>query len=308
MKRAYREINFRGDTLATIEKVNQIIATYRRQGYLLTLRQVYYQMVAAGHIPNNDKEYKRLGDILNNARYAGLVDWDAIEDRTRNMYRKAYWDDPAHAVEAIAQQYAIDKWQDQEFHVEVWVEKEALAGIVRQVARELDVNSMACKGYMSASEMRVAALRMLEADNSGKQLALIHLGDHDPSGVDMTRDIRDRLQEFITADFGNELEVVRAALNMDQIEALNPPPNPAKLTDSRCASYLREFGDESWELDAIPPNELADLIRQQVRLYRDDDKWDAMVERENTEQNRLIACSDHWSEVEALLHTRENTP
>lgn len=302
MKRRYRDINLSPGSLAIVQRANQIIAEYQELGYVLTLRQLYYRFVAGGFIPNKDSEYDRLGSIIGKARYAGLVDWDAIEDRTRNLGANSHWDEPADIIDAAARGYAIDKWQDQDNLVEVWVEKEALAGIVSQVCRELDVNWMACRGYMSASEMRVAALRMIEAErDEARNTIILHLGDHDPSGIDMTRDIQDRLREFCEAHGQAGPAVRRIALNMDQVDAYQPPPNPAKLTDSRCAGYMARFGDESWELDALPPNDLADLIRNTVAEYRDDERFEAMRQREAEERENLTRCSEQWEDVVARL-------
>jgi hypothetical protein len=79
----YKDFNFRSASLSVIELANSIIAEYQAQGYDLTLRQLYYQFVARGIIPNSDAEYKKLGSVINDGRLAGLIDWDSITDRTR---------------------------------------------------------------------------------------------------------------------------------------------------------------------------------------------------------------------------------
>lgn len=131
--------NFSADRLQMIEKVNGVVAEYQKQGYSLTLRQVYYQMVARDIIPNNMRSYKNLGNLINDARLAGLIDWLAIEDRTRNLRGNSHWSTPGSVIESAAYSYRLDHWQGQQNYVEVWVEKDALIGIVGQICGKLDV-------------------------------------------------------------------------------------------------------------------------------------------------------------------------
>lgn len=296
----YVEKNFSVERLKTIRTVNQIIGEYAAQGFLLTLRQLYYQFVARDLIRNNLQEYKRLGDVVNDGRLAGLIDWEAIVDRTRNLKSLAHWDDPAEIVDACAKQFRVDKWADQPHRVEVWIEKDALVGVIEGICEELDVPFFSCRGYTSQSEMWAAARRLAAYRKNGhRQVPIIlHFGDHDPSGKDMTRDIEDRLQLFMGG-----MEVRRLALNTDQIEQYNPPPNPAKVTDSRAAAYIAEFGTESWELDALEPAVIAALIRDTVMGIRDADLWAAAVEREDRHRDLLAQASDRWTDVVDLLES-----
>lgn len=303
---AYTEQKFRQESLAVIEHANRICAEYRTAGYDLTLRQVYYQFVARGLLPNSDRSYKRLGSIVNDARLAGLIDWNYITDRTRFLRSASYWSSPSSIIEASAQQFKRDLWTetDQRFRPEVWVEKDALVGIVGRVCDELQVPYLSCRGYVSQSEMWSAGRRMGEHDQSGLTPIVIHLGDHDPSGLDMSRDIEERLSLFAETP----IEVQRIALNMDQIEQYNPPPNPAKLTDSRGAGYVDLYGTESWELDALEPTVLTDLIRDAVEPYIDRSAWDEGADVDQEQRYRMESVAgrwddidERWPEVEALL-------
>ncbi len=296
-KIAYKETDFAATSLALIEQVNDIIDTYRAQGYDLTLRQVYYQMVARGIVPNTERSYKNLGELISNARLAGMIDWDAIEDRTRNLRLNSHWTSPGDIMNSAARSYALDKWADQENYIECWVEKEALAGVVGQICTQLDVPFFACKGYVSQSEMWGAAQRIKERANQGRGCILLYLGDHDPSGIDMTRDIRDRLQLFDAFP-----TLYRIALNRDQIEQYNPPPNPAKMTDSRYADYIATHGTKSWELDALEPAVITALIDDRVSRYRDQEKWDAVKERESGQRALLRKASRNWDKLRDYLN------
>src|SRR5262249_10346260 len=157
------------------------------QGYNLTLRQLFYQFVSRDLIPNNVRSYKRLGSIINDARLAGLIDWSAIEDRTRNLHELPCWRTPAGIIRSCAQQYRTDLWAKQENRVEVWIEKEALAGVFERVCDELRVPFFSCRGYTSQSEMWVAGHRLKRIIDAGQRPVILHFGDHDPSGMDMTR-------------------------------------------------------------------------------------------------------------------------
>jgi len=283
VKKCFVPTNFTDKTLETINTANEIIEELRAQGYELTLRQLYYQFVARGFLPNKQSNYDRLGEVLSKARLAGLVDWDAIQDRTRHTRSLQHWNSPEQIVDACVYSYRRNKWETQPWYVEVWVEKDALIQVVQQAAQPLDVTCFSCRGYVSQTSMYEAANRFRwRAEEMDRQCLLIHLGDHDPSGVDMSRDIQDRLNTF-----GAKVEVRRIALTMDQVNAYNPPPNPAKLTDSRCAEYIANYGRTSWELDALEPKVLSSLIQDSIKEVLDQDAWDQVVERETKEKDAL---------------------
>ncbi len=284
---------FRSDNLYLINKINDVIADYSQQGFSLTLRQVYYQMVARAIIPNNERSYKNLGNLISDARLAGLIDWSAIEDRTRNLRGNSHWGTPGDVINSAAFSYHLDYWKDQENYVEVWVEKDALVGIVGQICEKLDVNFFSCRGYVSQSEMWGAARRLRRHQDSDQNIVLLHLGDHDPSGKDMSRDIQDRLITFET----HGVEFHRLALNMDQIELYNPPPNPTKLTDSRATGYIDKFGYECWELDALEPQVISNLIKTNVEKYRDNELYEAILKREQEEKTLLNGISKNWDGI-----------
>ena len=295
----YKSINFRQSSLDLIRLVNEVIEEYSVQGYELTLRQAYYQLVARGYIPNNEKSYKNIGNLINDGRLAGLIDWYSITDRTRNLRRNSHWDNPADVIASAKYSYLLDKWEGQPNYVEVWVEKDALVDVVGQACRPLDVPYFSCRGYTSQSEMWTAAQRFIKQEDREQRL-IIHLGDHDPSGIDMTRDIQERLKMF-----GADVYVKRVALTMEQIEFYTPPPNPAKITDSRCEKYIAEFGNESWELDALEPKVITDLIRDEVTAYRDDDIYREVSRKENREKTELQMLCDNYTDAIRFLNGRD---
>lgn len=280
---------------AVIVQANEICRDYMAQGFNLTLRQLYYQFVARALIPNKDTEYDKLGSIINDARLAGQLDWDYIEDRTRYMRDNSHWSSPGSVIYSAAAGYALDKWGNQPYYVEVWIEKDALVGVLDDVCRGLDVPYFSCRGYVSQSEIWRAAMR-LRRKGARKKCVIFHLGDHDPSGIDMTRDIQDRLDLF-----GARTSVRRIALTMEQVREYDPPPNPAKVTDSRYEGYVRIYGDESWELDALEPATLVDLIRESVVSVRDEDLWDGALKAEDRDKDLLKEAADRWADVVDFL-------
>ena len=295
----YQEMNFTPDRAAKIETANSIISEYHRQGYTLTLRQLYYQFVARGLIENTERSYKNLGSIVSDGRVAGLIDWNAIEDRGRNVSTVYVQEDEQEVLNGLEYQLALDFWRDQDAYVEVWVEKEALAAVIERPASRWHVPYMACKGYLSASEAWRAGRRFRRKALEGvSRLAVIHLGDHDPSGIDMSRDNQARLDLF-GEDSGVELH--RIALNMDQVEAYNPPPNPAKVTDSRAQDYIRRFGHTSWELDALEPRVLDKLIGDKVQEFIDHDKWQATEDQQDEQRQLLSRLHANWAEVREFV-------
>jgi hypothetical protein len=297
----YQDFNFRPATLALVATANQIIAEYQAQGFDLTLRQLYYQFVSRDIIPNTQKSYKNLGSVVNDARLAGMIDWNAIVDRTRELRDLPHWNDPSDIVEACAKQFNVDRWAGQKYRPEVWIEKDALVGVFERICRELDVPLFSCRGYTSQSEMWSGAQRLLKHTKGGQRPAIFHFGDHDPSGKDMSRDITDRLELFT----GRSLKFERLALNMDQVEEYGPPPNPAKITDSRANAYIAEFGGESWELDALEPTVLAALVREAIEGVMDQNKMDAANKEQERHRETLSLVADRFEDVEQFV--REGT-
>jgi hypothetical protein len=355
----FRAINLKQDTLDIIERMNTILAEY--SGQKLSARQIYYRFIGGNYLPNSwidvtynakqglppdtkntPKNYQRLIAMLVSARYAGLIDWEAIEDRGREPKVPGEWESINEIVDIAVEQFRLPRWSNQPKYVELWVEKDALAGVLGPIARRNHVPLVVNKGYSSASAMKAAAERMLEAcdvalqvqcdncaedfdyrtpdgtckgcrtktnpmfrynfrsgeregeqvDEIEKEVVVLYLGDHDPSGKDMIRDIKDRLAEFGVPN----LKVDSIALTTAQVRKFNPPPNPAKITDSRAAAYIAEFGNQSWELDALPPRELNRIVEQAIARNVDREAMDAVIERENVQRERVRAAIERSRE------------
>jgi hypothetical protein len=261
-----------------LNRINDILEEYVNDGYTLTLRQLYYQLVSRDIIPNNDKEYAKLSNILKNGRMAGIVDWSSIEDRVR-VPKLPYWvKDVKDAIKDTIQQYRIDRMKGQDRKIEIWVEKDALSNVLYRVSEKFHIRLMVNRGYSSVSAMYDAYNRLNTGD------VILYFGDHDPSGMDMIRDVKERLTEF-----GIDVEVMPIALTMEQIREFNPPPNPAKITDPRAKWYIEKYGKTSWELDALPPRELIRLAEDAVESIIDIGLYNEMIEEEKRGLRELEA-------------------
>ena len=270
-------------TKKLIGQIVSIVDDYQSKGYNMTVRQVYYQLVSRNILPNSQASYAKTSKVLTMARMDELVEWNCIVDRVRIPVMPNQFESLASFVEAIKDSYRTYRWTDQDHYIEVMVEKEALAGILEPITRKYHVSLLVNKGYSSASAMHDTAQRILRQQvRAKKECHVLYMGDHDPSGIDMVRDIRRRLIMFNAAP-----SVDRIALNYEQIEKYQPPPNPAKISDPRSGRYCAKYGTDSWELDALNPEILVDILEKNIRKYLDINKYNKMIQIEDKEKNAL---------------------
>lgn len=295
MKQLFRRCRMRPDSLALIGQMNTIIEDFQGQGYRLTLRQLYYQLVSRNIVPNTEQSYKRVGSVLSDGRLAGLVDWEAIEDRGRPPNTPSEWRNLKGLADTALRAYRLPRWAGQEYYVELWVEKQALAGVLEPLASKNHVTLMVNKGYSSQSAMHESAARFNEQDT--KRKVLLYLGDHDPSGEDMVRDIRDRLAMFRVRN----LDVVKVALTTAQVKEHRPPPNPAKMTDSRANAYVLKHGRYSWEVDALDPPVLGRLITSFFTKYIDKELMEKVTDQEELDKKSLTKALEKLPNADALI-------
>ena len=230
------------------------------------------------------------------------IDWDAMEDRTREVYQHSTWDDPAAVIRSAADSYYEERWRGQRYRPEVWIEKAALLGVVASVCDEFRVPYFATIGNSSQTLLHDAGNRFAGYLDQGLIPLVLHLADHDPNGIDMTRDIVKGLALYARAD----IEVRRIALNMDQVRRYSPPPSFVKEGDTRTTGYRERFGtDECWELDALSPAVIADLIRSEIEGLIDQRAWRAALASEQQGSELLAGVAKNWTKVEKLLEHRQ---
>jgi len=280
MKEKFRDTGFQKKKLILLDKIKEILAEYHSQGIKVTLRQLYYQLVTRLVISNKSNEYHKLSSTLTKARYTGHIDWDAVEDRVRIPEIPSTFRNVGHLLQVAAKSYQLDRWQDQEYYIELWTEKDALSSVITPITEKYQVTFCVNRGYTSASSMYESAQRLSMQED--KKLVILYLGDFDPSGLDMDRDIKDRLTEF-----GIEVEVIRVGLTLDQVKEYQLPSNPAKENDPRSKWFNEEYGDESWEVDALKPEVLYKLIEFTLLSYLDFEKYELVRKREQEEAKTI---------------------
>ena len=282
-KIAYRDkLNFRPKTRAYLDKVEEVVERYQAKNLRLTVRRLFYQLVAAIIIENTRSEYRRLSRILTEARMCRRIDWDAIEDGVRETIFPNQFSGMAHGIQTLISAYRLDRWEGQHNYVEVVVEKNALIGVLEPIANKFHVHLTPNIGYDSTSAIHELSLRLGEAESRDMNCVVLYFGDHDPSGQDMVRDMDDRL-----AAFGCTVEVRKVALTLAQVRQYNLPPNQLKRKDPRARRYASQFGNESWELDALPPDVLNSLLRTSIESLLDRGLFDQIIQREEDDKKRL---------------------
>ncbi|MFZ2152098.1 MAG: hypothetical protein WAV09_03260 [Minisyncoccia bacterium] len=286
MKLKFKEKKFSEAALQMIALINQVIGQYRSR---LTARQVYYWFVShVPNFPNTPGSYDKMSDLISEGRLCGLVDWDAIEDRGRVVEIPLDFKSTSEAIGWLANDiYHVPRWGDQPRYAELWVEKQALSGVLYPIAKKIHVPFMATKGYNSQSAMFEAAMRLRLWQLKGKEVFIFYLGDFDPSGEDMVRDIRDRLNMFGV----QQLTVEKLALTWDQVQQYQPPPNPAKIRDPRAAAYIERYGDESWEVDALDPDVIEEIIVDKFKSIVDVKLMKAAKKREKIDKKYLLSLA-----------------
>lgn len=261
---------------------DQIVSGYQTQGFRLTARQLYYVLLSRNVLPNVPRSYPNLCSLISDARLAGRIDWDAIEDRIRVPWHPPEFENVEELVEAALASFRLPRWAGQKHYVELWVEKDALAGVLRPLAHEFHTTLLVNRGYSSTSAMYDAHNRFGEKEDAGYDCKLFYLGDFDPSGEDMVRDIGDRLTTF-----GVDVEIQKLALTKDQIDQYNLPPNPAKRTDPRAQAFIARHGASSWEVDALPPEVLQRIISQAFEGILDRTLLAKILKREAKDKTAL---------------------
>lgn len=235
-----------------------VALVYRLQP--VTVRQMFYQLVSLGMIQKTELEYRTVARLLLQLRRGRYLDYHMIADNTRWMRKPDSYDGLEQAIEDWLQSYRLNIWREQPAYVEIWCEKDALAGVLYEVTSRWDVPLMVTRGYASESFLHESAQYLLA---QGKPAYLYYFGDYDPSGVDISRSTEERLRAFVGGALPLHFE--RVAVTPQQIRAWNLPTRPTKQSDARA----KRFRDESVEVDAIPPDRLRQLVEECVLRHVD---------------------------------------
>jgi len=280
------------DYASVVAATNKVIAQYDVR---LTIRQIYYRLISPPFqlFANTLSNYKGFDKILTRAREKEEVDWRRIEDRSRTTIGgdggfdspEDFMDYVMRRTKGMWQGYSRPAWRDQPNYLEVWVEKDALATLVSTVADGFNVLTYPSRGYSSFTRvMEAIEDRFAQVDES-REIFVIHLTDHDPSGLDMTRDVEERIRQYWPD--ADRLTIERVALTFDQVKKFDLASNPTKSADPRATTYVAQYGDQCWELDALPPDELEKIVDRAIRSYIEDTIWNANVRQIEKEKKEL---------------------
>lgn len=227
------------DKWEVMNSIIKVCESFQRDGYTLTLRQLYYQLVSKDYIPNHDKVYKKLSSLKDELVYSGRVDWALFEDRGRTASKPFYEESVEEALRFTANEYKLDRQKGQKNHVEVWTEKDAISSILRNVTHPMGVILSVNKGYTSSTAIYTAYSRFIEKIGNGCSVTILYFGDHDPSGLDMIRDIRERLMFMFTNG-------ERAYDEMDDLWDVDWSDEPVSINEMahNWSTSIDEDGDE----------------------------------------------------------------
>jgi hypothetical protein len=295
MKECFSNKKFGERALDLIAKANSVIEGPDFSGLCMTVRQLYYQFVGNVWLENTPQNYEALATIISEGREAGMIDWDVIEDRGRVTNSQPTYDSLRGYLNQLNEAFRLDKWKKQKHYVEVMVEKQALEAIIWPICEKWSVPFTANKGYSSVSSMyKRGKFIQSQRDVEGKEVHVLYLGDHDPSGIDMSRDVKDRLERYSDGP----VDVVRLGLNHDQVLRHQLPKNPAKFSDSRAAGYVEKFGEHSWELDALKPIVLRSLVENGIKQFVNLESWRAMEAQQQGDQDTLQTIIEELPEAQ----------
>lgn len=284
----------RGESRASVRLIDAA-ASILEQEHPMTIRQLFYRLVGTGQIDNTKQEYQRVSRLMTIARRDGRCEYGWIVDRSRPEYTPNVWENAAAYAEAIKRSYRRDCWQDQPCHIEVWTEKDAITSSIEPVTRELGVTVRVFRGFSSTTLANEIAETFSEID---KDIHVFYLGDHDPSGIDIERDILDRVGDF---SGGLALfDIKRLAIHAADIQRFNLPTQKVKTKDRRHGGFLQHHGDKCVELDALPPNELRRRVREAIEVLIDREPWDRHLLAEKVERDSIIDLANRMKNLPSV--------
>ena len=259
------------------EVVKAALEVFEQYDTALTLRQLYYRLVSRRLFPNTINSYKRLSRLMVKARETRDVPVNCLEDRSRRILGRGdagfvsaeeFLKKRIASLRESYKEFRLPMWVDQPNYILVSLEKDALSRLVSDIANQYSVRTFPTRGYPSFTYVQRMASYMRNR-LSGKPTVVLYFGDFDPSGVDIERDLSERLGKYNAGDF----TVVRVALTDEQITKYDLPPMPVKTSDARSEAFLEAYGNKSVELDALDPNVLKFMVAQSISSHINLDAW-----------------------------------
>jgi len=326
MKMCFQPYRPQAKNRQLIDACNAILTTFAEKGFVLSLRQLFYQLIVRGKIQNTQADYDNVGDVCRDGRYGGLIDWEHMTDRVRLLQDAARWIDAKDRLAHAAKTLRIDTWKGQAFRPEVWIEKDALSELADAACTPYDVPYIAIKAYNSASAMWDAYKRFVRYIAEGQIPLILHLGDFDYTGDDCSRFLQEQMLMMLK-DVEGKISFRRLALNPTQIDRYDLPPQPGKMGDPRFKAHikkhepwLRKFASKHkelvapmiaemrkdkgkrenddiafvWELDALAPEVIIEIIEDGITDFMDSDLRGQYVDRQTEYRNVIADMSENY--------------
>lgn len=244
----------------------------------VTLRSLFYRLVSAGLIPSTDQtHYQRVGRIVGKLREGGAMPFSWIVDNTRQNIKPSSWSGLADFAETVSKAYRLNFWERLPTYVHFFCEKDAIAGTLEPVTREFDVTLSPIRGYASLSFAHDIARTWNRIE---KPINAYYLGDFDPSGFDLERDVREKLERYCDREFHWE----RLAVNAEDFSRFDLIPLKPKKSDARYRKFVTEHGSECAEVDAIPSTELRRRVRESIEKLIPREEWERLKQVEAIER------------------------
>lgn len=273
-------------SLELVEQVRKVLSLFR--AYLpVTIRQVFYRLVSTIGYPKDEESYERLCEVLNRARRAGLIDWDDFRDDGFQRSRVSSFDSPSDWAKAIlhsARTYRLDRQSGQSRRLVVWCEAAGMVPQLERVAKEFSVPVLCSGGFDSVTAKHAVAVEWASMGD----VTVLHLGDHDPSGVHMFGSLDEDIRSFLGGlDGGGRVQFQRLAVTLEQVVEFNLPTALAKKTDRR------SFVGDTVQCEALPPDELARILERAILDHFDPQGLAGVLSLEQEQRTQLI---DHVSD------------
>ena len=268
-------------------KLKQVQEIFSGYSMPITLRQLYYQMVARQYIPNNQKTYHSLSRLCVIARDEGSLQESSFADRLRIIDKPSSWDDLKSFLETVKSSYRKNNWDMQDNYIEIWLEKDALRSVISPITHRYNVTLLIVRGQLSRTAVYEAHKRFLSASEQGKFSHLFYFGDFDPSGIGIYNSLKNRTKKFGNGILVEDIKFERIALSEKQIEDYNLPYIKAKKDDPNYKKFIAKYSDKAVELDALPPNILMELVENVITKHIDTKKWEHAINIEQQEQDEI---------------------
>ncbi len=278
-----KQLGFNKATLDQVFVLAQVLIDH----HPITVRGAFYRAVSSGAYPNTDEAYYRqASNIVLKLRRGGLIPYDWVPDSTRLRLKSSSWSGLEDFGDTVRDCYRKDFWAGQSGYIEFIVEKDAMAGVLRPVTDEFDVHLNVIRGNSSETFVWTLAEALKDIE---KPISLYYLGDHDPNGLDIERDLQTRLRGFLgTKEFTwQRLGITGDDFKREDLLGFPVRPSGSKSWRRRTGDYIEQHGDRCVEIDAIPPAEIRQRLRDTIEGHIDQGAWERLRVVERAERETI---------------------